>query len=112
MKVPVSYTHLDVYKRQVGAGRTEVARCLFGLDKPTGGEIVLDGQKVAIPDPQAAIQKGICYVSEDRRGEGIIPLLSVRDNITAASLRKVSKVGRIIKPAEVKICLLYTSRCV
>lgn len=94
----------------IGAGRTEVARCLFGLDKPTGGEIVLDGQRVAIPDPQAAIQKGICYVSEDRRGEGIIPLLSVRDNITAASLRKVSKVGRIIKLAEVKIAREYIDK--
>ncbi len=94
----------------IGAGRTEVARCLFGLDRPTSGEIMLDGEKVVIPNPQAALQKGICYVSEDRRGEGIIPLLSVRENITAASLQKVSNMGRIIKPLEIKIAREYIEK--
>ena len=94
----------------IGAGRTEIARCLFGLDKSTSGEIILDGEKVIISDPQKALEKGISYVSEDRRGEGIVPLLSVRENITAASLNRISKMGRIIKPAEIKVAREYIDR--
>jgi len=84
----------------MGAGRTEIMRCLFGLDKADSGEVFVNGKKVDIRSPQGAIDAGICLVSEDRRREGIIPTMSVSDNITIPSLPKLSKAGFVDKPRE------------
>ncbi len=70
----------------MGAGRTEIARAIFGLDKPDSGDIFLHGKPVTIKSPHEAVKKGIGYVSEDRKGLGFIPELSVLQNITLASL--------------------------
>ena len=70
----------------MGAGRTELARVLYGLDQPDEGEMVVKGAKVTIRTPQDAIRHGIGYVSEDRKGWGFVPGLSVKENITLASL--------------------------
>ncbi|UFH54970.1 sugar ABC transporter ATP-binding protein [Spirosoma sp. KNUC1025] len=70
----------------MGAGRTELARAIFGLDRPDSGEIYVRGQLVDITSPQEAIRTGIGYVSEDRKGWGFIPQLSIRHNLTLASL--------------------------
>jgi inositol transport system ATP-binding protein len=70
----------------MGAGRTELARVLFGLDRADEGEVVVKGEKVTIHSPQEAIRHGIGYVSEDRKGWGFVPGLSVKENITLASL--------------------------
>ncbi|GAB3538924.1 sugar ABC transporter ATP-binding protein [Spirosoma fluminis] len=75
----------------MGAGRTEIARAIFGLDRITSGEISIKGQPVAIQSPQDAIRHGIGYVSEDRKGWGFIPRLSVKQNITLASLSNHTK---------------------
>ena len=72
----------------MGAGRTEIMRCLFGLDKANGGQISIDGKKVDIHSPEDAIDAGICLVSEDRRREGIVSLMSVSENISIPSLKK------------------------
>ena len=72
----------------MGAGRTEVARAIFGLDRPDSGEIYINGQKASINAPQDAIRQGIGYVSEDRQALGFIPGLSVTQNMTLASLSK------------------------
>jgi len=80
----------------MGAGRTEIARCIFGLDKPDGGDMWLNGKKLSVRSPEEALKQGICYVSEDRRNEGIIPLRSVKENICLASLRNLSTYGYII----------------
>jgi ribose transport system ATP-binding protein len=80
----------------MGAGRTEVARCIFGLDKADGGIIWLNGQKLSIRSPGDALRYGICYVSEDRRNEGIIPLRSVKENVCLAALKSLSQHGRIL----------------
>lgn len=77
----------------MGAGRTEIARCIFGMDKYDSGEIMLRGKKLHVHSPQEALKHGICYVSEDRRGEGIIPLRSVKENICLAALRELSSSG-------------------
>ncbi|RIV18726.1 sugar ABC transporter ATP-binding protein [Fibrisoma montanum] len=71
----------------MGAGRTEIARAIFGLDRISSGEIRIKGQPVTIRSPQDAIQHGIGYVSEDRKGWGFVPRLSVKQNITLASLQ-------------------------
>jgi ribose transport system ATP-binding protein len=75
----------------MGAGRTELAKSLFGVFKPTEGEITYKGEKLALTSPKEAIQKGIYYLSEDRKGEGLITILSVQDNITLSILREILK---------------------
>lgn len=68
----------------LGSGRTELARLLFGLDRSDGGEICLDGKTVRIDSPATAIQLGLGLCPEDRKAEGIIAELSVRENIALA----------------------------
>ncbi len=87
----------------VGAGRTEIARCLFGLDRLNSGEIFINGSKVKINSPSDAIYLGIGFVSEDRRKEGIIGVMSVKDNMILPSLPYISKFGWIKKREEENI---------
>lgn len=88
----------------VGAGRSEVAQCIFGLLKPQEGEIFLLGEKVNVKNVAQAIQKGICYLPEDRREQGLFMTHSMRVNITAASMKKViSKIGLILRKKETKV---------
>ncbi|WP_430790078.1 sugar ABC transporter ATP-binding protein [Actinoplanes sp. G11-F43] len=68
----------------LGSGRTELARLLFGADKADQGEIHLDGTATTLRDPRAAMKHGIAFSSENRRTEGIIGDLSVRENIILA----------------------------
>lgn len=71
----------------VGAGRTELMKTIFGAYPSTGGEIYLDGKKVDIRSPQEAIRNGIAYVSEDRRGEGLILKNDVKFNMGLVCLK-------------------------
>ena len=73
----------------IGAGRSEVIRAVFGLDKLDAGEIEVDAQTVKIKNPTQAIKAGVAMLSEDRRLVGIVPQLSIMKNATLASLRKV-----------------------
>lgn len=68
----------------LGSGRTEAARLLVGADKPDHGEVQLDGRTVKLSDPLVALKHGIAYSSEDRKKEGIIGDLTVRENIALA----------------------------
>jgi inositol transport system ATP-binding protein len=72
----------------IGAGRTEVARVIFGLDQSDGGTIRLNGTPVKIASPKDAIRQGIAMVSEDRKAEGLVLCRSVGENISLANLRK------------------------
>ena len=71
----------------VGAGRTELMKTIFGAYPSSGGEIYLDGKKVDIRSPQEAIRNGIAYVSEDRRGEGLILKNDVKFNMGLVCLK-------------------------
>ncbi|MBN8820473.1 MULTISPECIES: sugar ABC transporter ATP-binding protein [unclassified Spirosoma] len=84
----------------MGAGRTEVARTIFGLDQPDSGQMYIRGEQADIRSPQDAIRRGIGYVSEDRKGFGFIPRLSVRENITLASLPAHAKGGLVRAASE------------
>lgn len=75
----------------MGAGRTEIARAIFGLDQVEQGEIQVRGQSVTIQSTRDAIRHGIGYVSEDRKALGFVPGMSVRDNITLSSLSNYTK---------------------
>ena len=68
----------------VGAGRTELARAVFGADPIDSGRVELDGRELRIESPQAAINAGIGYLTEDRKGEGLALQLGVDQNITLA----------------------------
>ena len=72
----------------VGAGRTEVCRGIFGMDGLDSGEIVINGKNVKIKRPLDAIKNGIAFVTEDRKGEGLVLMQSVGRNICLANLRK------------------------
>ncbi|MBW3655999.1 MAG: sugar ABC transporter ATP-binding protein [Gemmatimonadetes bacterium] len=91
---------LDVRKGEIlgvagllGSGRTETARAIFGADPAEDGTIQLDGKPLSPRTPDDAIGAGIAFVSEDRKGEGIIPELSVRENLTLAALPTLTRMG-------------------
>jgi ribose transport system ATP-binding protein len=85
----------------MGAGRTEVARAIFGADPYDSGEILINGKKVDIKSPADAVKHGIGYLSEDRKRYGLMLLKSVADNTALASMdRYVS--GGLINDAKLK----------
>jgi inositol transport system ATP-binding protein len=84
----------------VGAGRTETMHSLFGITHPDSGEIYLNGEKVEIKSPKDAINHGLAYVTEDRKGEGLFLPMSVEKNITITSLQRFTKNGFLQKQVE------------
>jgi ABC-type sugar transport system ATPase subunit len=70
----------------VGAGRTEIARAIFGIDKTYGGEITFQGKRIKLSHPADAIQRNIAYVSEERKSQGLFPDMSIQDNFTVCRL--------------------------
>jgi len=77
----------------IGAGRTEVARAVFGADRVDAGEVRLHGRRVDIRSPIDAIRHGIAYLSEDRKAHGLAVKMTVAQNVTLANMRAVS--GRL-----------------
>jgi len=77
----------------LGSGRTETARAIFGADPPDAGVIRVLGKDVSPREPSDAIALGVGYCSEDRKADGIIPDMSVRENITLAILPRLVKMG-------------------
>jgi len=80
----------------VGSGRTEVARAIFGADRIDKGTIRLNGTPVRIRSPQDARNLGIGYVPEDRKVQGLVPGMTVRDNVTLAVLRQLARAGHVV----------------
>jgi ABC-type sugar transport system ATPase subunit len=77
----------------VGAGRTELAQSIFGIRHPDSGEIFIDGEEARIHSPQAAMERGIFLVPEERRSQGLILPFSIKDNITLSILDRISRFG-------------------
>jgi ABC-type sugar transport system ATPase subunit len=75
----------------VGAGRTEVARALFGADPITSGEIIFDGKQVSFKNPREAIDAGIALCPEDRKDEGLVMFRSIKDNIVMPVIDTLNK---------------------
>jgi rhamnose transport system ATP-binding protein len=94
----------------VGAGRTEVAQVLFGIDHAEGGEIVLNGKKIRIRSPQQAMEYGIAYVPEDRHLHGLVMNFSIASNVTLAILNQVSRLGLVDPRRERRIAGEYSSQ--
>jgi rhamnose transport system ATP-binding protein len=91
----------------VGAGRTELARILFGLTPADAGEILLHGQPIALHSPQAAIAHGIAYVPEDRRRHGVVLDLPIAHNMTMAIHRRLFPTTWLRFGAERSLALDY-----
>jgi ABC-type sugar transport system ATPase subunit len=70
-----------------------VAQCIFGIRPPNSGEIRIDGEDVRIHSPQAAMERGIFYVPEERRSQGLILPFSIKNNITLSILDRISRFG-------------------
>ncbi len=70
----------------IGSGRTEMAKCLYGLTKPDAGEVRLNGQPANFRSPLDAIRGGLIYLPEERKQEGIFPLLSIAENTSLPTL--------------------------
>ncbi len=89
----------------VGAGRTELACAIFGVDPPLGGKIVLDGKPLKIRSARQAIAQGIFLAPEDRRSLGLITEMSVRENVPLPGMRRHSTLGLIRRRSEQKTAL-------
>lgn len=79
----------------VGAGRTDIARAIFGIEPATGGSIKIDGQAVKITGPQQAMNLGLAYVPEDRQHHGLVLPMNISQNITLPILSEFARMSWI-----------------
>lgn len=84
----------------VGAGRTEVARAIFGVDRPIAGTVRVNGESVVIRTPSDAVRAGIALVPEDRKAQGAVLDLAIRDNVAMVGLDQWQRAG-FVKENEV-----------
>ncbi|MDR1795888.1 MAG: sugar ABC transporter ATP-binding protein [Clostridiales Family XIII bacterium] len=75
----------------LGSGKTETVRLIFGADKPDSGDIYLHGEKTKITSPYDAMKKGINYLSENRKEEGVILQMPIQENVTLSDMRAICK---------------------
>ena len=84
----------------IGAGRSRILNTLFGVNRSTSGKVLLDGAALSIENPADAIAAGIGFVTEDRKSQGLVLGLSLRENITLVHLGKFARAGIIDRKAE------------
>jgi ribose transport system ATP-binding protein len=84
----------------VGAGRTELARVLFGIDRSAGGSVTLNGKEVRFATSSDAVNAGVFLVPEDRKGAGLLLDLPIAQNITLPNLQEYAKSGLVVRQAE------------
>ena len=86
----------------MGAGRTEIMRAIFGLDRYDGGAVFIEGKKSGIRSVAESVRSGVAMLTEDRRRSGIIPMRSVKENTTISSLGRYYRSGRYFKSRELR----------
>ncbi len=94
----------------LGSGRSEVARSIFGADDIDSGTIVVNGVEVHFHSPADAIRAGIGFCSEDRKVDGVIPDLSVRENLTLAALPTLTRSGIVDRKQQEEIVERFIQR--
>ena len=107
----VNNVSFDVYAGEVlgfaglvGAGRTEMSRAVFGIDRKDSGQLVLEGNEIKTDSPVEAIDQGIVLIPEDRKRDGLCTKLSVRENIALPNLPSISGfLGKVDKKKEAEI---------
>ena len=88
----------------IGAGRSEVMRAIFGIDKHDSGELLIDGEAVKIKDPGQAIDMGMAMVTEDRKELGLVLCRDIKENITLANLDEYTDWVFVNEKREFKTC--------
>lgn len=108
----VKRVSFDVYRGEIlgisglmGAGRTELMKVLYGALPRTQGSIVLDGKEVLIRSPQEGLASGIVYISEDRKRDGLVLGMSVKENMSLTALRYFSRIGGSLKHHDEKVAV-------
>ena len=108
---------LDVRKGEIvglagllGSGRTETARAIFGVEPAESGSVYRDAIALDAQSPTDAIDAGIAFLSEDRKAEGIIPDLSVRENLTLAALPMLTRFGVVNRREQDEIVARFMTR--
>jgi ribose transport system ATP-binding protein len=103
----IKHIHFEVRSGEVlgvagliGAGRSEILNTIFGVNRRTAGQVLLDGKPLSIKQPADAIAAGIGFVTEDRKSQGLVLGLSLRENITLVHLAKYSFAGIVNRKAE------------
>lgn len=94
----------------LGSGRSETAKAVFGAQPLDSGEIRVGGKAVKPGSPASAIKAGIAFLPEDRKSEGIIPGLSVRENIITAAMPRLSRAGLVSEKAQNEIVERFMTR--
>jgi ABC-type sugar transport system ATPase subunit len=94
----------------VGAGRTDVARCLFGVERPDAGTIEVAGEEVSVGTPREAIAHGFALVPEDRKGQGLVLIGSVADNLIMSAQGRVSRGGVVSRTAVKEMVARYVRK--
>ncbi|WP_097922230.1 sugar ABC transporter ATP-binding protein [Streptomyces sp. wa1063] len=94
----------------LGSGRSETAKALTGALPLDGGEITVDGKRLGRPSPAAAIRAGISMLPEDRKAEGIVPGLSVRENIVLAAMPRLSRGGIVSRAKQDRVVDIFMKR--
>ena len=94
----------------LGSGRTDVARAVFGADRPESGKVFIDGKELNLNTPNDAIDAGIAFLTEDRKAEGIIPEWSVRENLTLAALPALTTMGIVSRAKQNEIVNKFIKR--
>jgi rhamnose transport system ATP-binding protein len=94
----------------VGAGRSEVARAIFGIDHRTAGTVTVDGRPLRNGSPLVAMAAGVALVPEDRRQQGLVMDLGIDRNIALASLSRLRRFGLIFRVSERRLAARWASR--
>ena len=94
----------------LGSGRTETARAIFGADPVDEGQVVLEGRPLDAGSPSDAIAAGLAFLAEDRKAEGVIPELSVRENLTLAALPELTKFGVVSRAKQDEVVGRFMKR--
>ena len=91
----------------LGSGTTELAHALFGANPIIEGELLIQGERLELKSPQQAIEAGIGLLPEDRKREGLVLSMNVRDNVTLASLEKILNRGIVNRGAQEELATAY-----
>ena len=94
----------------VGAGRTELARAILGIDRPESGEVFVRGKKVNYRRFSDAIKDGLGLIPEDRKLQGLVQIMTVKRNTTLVNLPRISPNGVILSDLEDKLSKEYTQK--
>lgn len=94
----------------VGAGRTEIARAICGIDPYESGTVFLEGEKIKIRNYSNALKVGVCYLSEDRRQDGLFLNMSISDNMIAPQVDKIASNGLLADRILTRITLEYKEK--